>query len=287
MSNEKSMSNLAERILFLVINCTRLGNLRTSNVALNTTAIATRFATNKKLLVSPELKLIAKRDDEVKKSVQKFLLPYKVGVAILPNESAPAVRTILEAYKNVERPALVEALVAVYNEQVAQAKVDLKEEFDPANYLPVESVAAEFSFDFDMWSLNLPEDMKEQAHNKIMEAASGIADALALAAHECVSKLADSLSTNSDGKPKKIYDVHFQKLQEFLAGFDIRNVTNVKELKTEMDALKALMNGIDPEKVRENDGLRAELASKMTAATASLTAMVQHKGRKFRDVEAE
>lgn len=285
MTDSVNLGNLAKRILFLTINCERFGNLRTSKVELNTTANRNRFKTNKQLLVSPELKAIAKRDGEVKKSVQIFLLPYKLGCSILPNDSAQHVRQILNDYKKIERPALVKAFVAAYNDLVSAAKVELKEEFNPANYLPVEQVAAEFDFDFEMFSLDLPDDMKEQAHEKIMEAASGIADALALAAHECVSKLADSLSTNSDGKQKKIYDVHFTKLQEFLAGFDIRNVTNASELKKEMDALKAIMNGIDPEKVRENDGLRADIATKMSEATAKLTAMVQHKGRKFRDAE--
>jgi len=52
-----------------------------------------------------------------------------------------------------------------------------------------------------------------------------------------------------------------------------------------MEKLKSLMAGVDPEKVRENDGLRSGIAAKMSEATASLTAMIQHRGRKFRDVE--
>src|ERR1035437_5528872 len=285
MSNEKNLGNLAKRILFLTINCKRFGNTRKSNVQLNTTAKHTMFATNKKLITSPELKLIVNRDAEVKLSIEKYLLPYKVGVAVLPSESAKAVREILNAYKKGERPALVTAFVAAYTEQVNQAKFDLKEEFNEADYVTVESVADECDCDFDMWSLDLSDDMKEQAHEKIMEAAAGIADALALGAHELVSKLAESLSSNSDGKAKKIYDKQFVKLQEFLAGFDIRNVTDSAELKKEMDNLKAIMNGVDPEKVRENDGLRLDIQKQMSAATASLTAMVVHKGRKFRDVE--
>ena len=285
MTEEKNLGTLAKRVLFLTVSCSRFGNVRKSNVELNTTATHSRFATNKKLLVSPELKQIAKRDEEVKNSVERFLLPYKVGCSILPCASAPTVRQILNDYKKVERPALVQAFVAAYTEQVKTAAVDLKEEFDGTDYKQVHEVAADFAFDFDMFSMDLSDEMKEQAHEKIMEAAAGIADALAIAAHECVSKLAESLSANSDGKVKKIYDKQFVKLQEFLAGFDIRNVTDAKELKHEMDKLKALMQGVDPEKVRENDGLRADLATKMSEATASLTAMVQHKGRVFRDVE--
>ena len=285
MTEEKNLGTLAKRVLFLTISCSRFGNVRKSNVELKTTANHSRFATNKKLLVSPELKQIAKRDEEVKSSVERFLLPYKVGCSILPCASAPTVRQTLNDYKKTERPALVQAFVEAYAEQVKSAQVELKEEFVEGEYKPVGEIAKDFSFDFDMFSMDLSDEMKEQAHEKIMEAAAGIADALALAAHECVSKLAESLSANSDGKVKKIYDKQFVKLQEFLDGFNIRNVTDAKELKAEMDKLKALMAGVDPEKVRENDGLRTDLAAKMSEATASLTAMVQHTGRKFRDAE--
>ena len=285
MTEEKNLGTLAKRVLFLTISCSRFGNVRKSNVELKTTANHSRFATNKKLLVSPELKMIAKRDEEVKSSVERFLLPYKVGCSILPCASAPTVRQTLNDYKKTERPALVQAFVEAYAEQVKSAQVELKEEFVEGEYKPVGEIAKDFSFDFDMFSMDLSDEMKEQAHEKIMEAAAGIADALALAAHECVSKLAESLSANSDGKVKKIYDKQFVKLQEFLDGFNIRNVTDAKELKAEMDKLKALMAGVDPEKVRENDGLRTDLAAKMSEATASLTAMVQHTGRKFRDAE--
>src|ERR1035441_2443252 len=214
MTEEKSMGNLAERILFLTVSCSRFGNVRKSNVELNTTATHSRFATNKKLLVSPELKQIAKRDEEVKHQVERFLLPYKVGCSILPCASAPTVRTILNDYKKVERPALVQAFKSAYVAQVASAQVELKDEFVANEYDPDAVVSANFDFDFDMFSMDLSDEMKEQAHEKIMEAAASIADALTVAAHGLVSKLADSLSSNSDGKAKKIYDSQFTKLQE-------------------------------------------------------------------------
>ena len=283
MNNEKNLGDLAERILFLTVNCKRFGNLRKSHVKLNTTANENRFSTNKKLLESPELSRIIKRDGEIKKQIASYTLPYKLGCAVLPCASSKTVKAILDAYRDVERPALVQDFVKVYVQQVADAKVALKEEFVEQNYALSNEVVNEFSFDYLMVSMNLPADMKDQAHSQIMDAASGIADALTLAAHTLVSKLADSLSSNEDGKAKKIYDSHFVKLQDFLAGFDIRNVVSNQELKAEMDKLKSLMAGIDPEKVRNNEGLRNDIAAKMSEATASLTAMVEYKGRKFRD----
>src|ERR1700692_4690390 len=102
MNTEKNLGNIADRILFLTINCTRLGNLRTSKVALNTNANEGMFHTAKKLLNSPELKAIALRDGEVKRSLLPYLLPYKLGCAIVPSASGKAVQEILDAYEKVE-----------------------------------------------------------------------------------------------------------------------------------------------------------------------------------------
>ena len=285
--NEKNLGNIADRIHFLTINCTRLGNLRTTKVELNTTANESMFRTAKTLLKSPELKAIAHRDGEIKNSLVPYLLPYKLGCAIIPAASAKTVRGILDAYEKVERPALVQALVDAYDERVNEAKTLLKEEFDATQYLTKEQVAAEYTFDYDMFSLTMTEDLKDKAHATVMSAAQGINDALAAAAQTMVEKLAASLKPDADGKFGKVYDKQFTVLQEFLAGFDIRNVASHAELKQQMDKLKALLAGVDPEKVRNNEGLRISLAASMGEATESLTAMVQRKGRVFRDADPE
>jgi len=287
MENEKSLGNIADRILFLTINCTRLGNLRTAKVSLNTTANEGMFHTAKKLIDSPELKMIAKRDGEVKASLEKYTLPYKLGATIVPSASGPIVRDILKAYRDVERPELIKALVSVYDDQVNAAKGLLKDQFDASQYLTKEEVEAEFSFDYLLFSLTLPENLKDEAHETIMSAAASVNDALAAAAKTMVEKLANSLKPDADGKFGKVYDKQFTVLQEFLAGFDILNVASHVELKKEMDKLKALLAGVDPEKVRNNEGLRTSLAASMGEATTALTAMVQRKGRVFRDADPE
>jgi hypothetical protein len=287
MENEKSLGNIASKILFLTINCTRLGNLRTAHVALNTNANEGMFHTAKKLLDSPELKAIAKRDNEVKASLAKYSMPFKLGCMSVPLVSGPTVRQILKDYRDVERPALVKALVSVYADQVAAAKLLLKEQWDESQYLPVDKVAAEFSFYFMLVSLDLPESMKDEAQEKIQSAVTCINDALAAAAKEMVEKLAASLKPDADGKFGKVYDKQFTALQEFLANVDIRNVSSHAELKAQTDKLKALLAGVDPQKVRDNDGLRISLAAGMSEATDALTSMVQRKGRVFRDADPE
>jgi len=281
MNNEP----LAKRVLFLTIHCNRFGNVRKSNVKLDTTAQHARFKTGQMLLASPELDAIRIRDGQVKKQMEDFVLPYKMGCAVLPSESSLEVKKILADYEKIERPELVKAFVAAYVTRVQEAKVALKEEFEESHYPSVEEIGEEFAFSWTLFSLELPDDLKDKAAELISEVAVGVQKALAVGAHGLVKKLADSLSMKDDGTPKKLYDTHFVKLQEWLASFDVRNVVNSVELKSEMDNLKALMAGVDPELVRNNDGLRLKLQTELASAANSLCTMVEHKGRIFRDVE--
>jgi len=286
-TNEQDLGNIASKILFLTINCTRLGNLRTSHVALNTNANEGMFHTAKKLLNSPELKMIAARDGQIKKSIMPYAMPYKLGAVIVPTVSGPAVREILKAYRDVERPALVKALVDVYDERVGESMLLLKGEFDATQYLSKDQVAAEFAFDYMLVSLELPESLKDEAQETITSATAAVNEALAYSAQVMVDKLAQSLKPDADGKFGKIYDKQFSVLQEFLATFDMKNVTSNADLKKQMDKLKALMAGVDPEKVRNNDGLRLGLTEGFSEAAAALHTMVQRKGRVFRDIDPE
>ena len=204
-------SSLASRVLFLTIHCNRFGNLRRSNVKLDTTAEHKRFHAAQQLLDSPELDAITKRDNAVKKQVEAFVLPYKIACAILPQESGKEVKAILTAYEKIERPTLVKAFIATYISRVADAKIALKEEFVEGHYPTVEEIEKEFSFDWNLFSLDLPEDMKDKAASMIVDVTNAVADALAASAHGLTKKLADSLSTNEDGSAKKICDTHFEK----------------------------------------------------------------------------
>jgi hypothetical protein len=281
-NNTQNLDNLASKVLFLTISFSRFGNFRKANVEINSTANDKRFKHQKQLLDSPELSMIVKRDNEVRKSVESMCLPYDIGVLLAPIANKDAIITVLDAYKKNERPELLKALYAVYTDQVNAAQSELKENFSALDYPSLTELAETFDFKYRFTSLQLPDDMKEQAHEMIMEAANGISLALATAAHELVSKLADQLAGDVDGKPKRLNDKAILKLQEFLNGFDIRNVTNHAELKKQMDKLKLITAGVDADKLRENDGLRTELQKEFSVAATTLSTLTTVKGRKFR-----
>jgi hypothetical protein len=289
-----NLDSLIDKTVFLRLNFGRFGVTRKVDIGIQSEAVESRFTHQKKLLVSPELKAIAKADNEIKAQIDAICLPYDVGIRFAPIAAIEQIDSILSNYAKT-RPALIDAFVLVYEIQTADAEIELKEHFNPADYPSPEQVAAQFTFTYQFISFSVPGHLKsvapgvfaaekEKAHEMLMEAAAGIGQALATTAHELVANLLDRLTPDADGKSKKLYAVHVTKLQEFLNTFDLRNVTDSKELQTEMDKLKAIMSGIDVEKIKNSETLRLDLQSQFKNVTQSIGSLIEVKGRKFRDV---
>lgn len=287
-------NELVNKTAFLLLEFSTFGNFRKADVEIKSQANQDRFKHQKQLLESPELAAITKADYALKMEIDAIALPYKLGIRIIPVAAVNELGAKLKVYQKITRPALVEAFVATYEGQVAQAALALKENFNPTNYPDAGEVVNQFTFDFNFQSFAVPasikdvapqlfEEEKEKIHQKMVAAAEGIGQALATAAHELVATLADRLAVGDDGKPKRLHSTHLVHLQQFLNTFDIRNVTDFGALKIEMDKLKMLTEGIDVEKIKDNDSFRNELQVKFSVVAESLSELVTIKGRKFRD----
>jgi len=293
MIETQVLDSLIDKTVFLRLNFGRFGVTRQVSVEIKSEAVESRFSHQKKLLVSPELKAITKADAEVKAKIDSLCLPYDVGIRFAPIASVEEINQLLADYK-AARQALIDSFISVYVQQTEDAKAELKEFFSAEDYPAIEEIKAQFTFSYQFISFSVPGHLKnvapsvfaaekEKAHEMLMEAAQGISQALATTAHELVSNLADKLTTDSEGKRKKRHATAVIKLQEFLNGFDLRNVIDSAELKTEMDKLKDIMSGVDVEKIKHSDNLRVDLQVKFQEAVKNLEPLIQAKGRKFRD----
>ena len=99
---------------------------------------------------------------------------------------------------------------------------------------------------------------------------------------EYVAKLLDVLSPSTDGKKKKLHKSAVEKLQTFLNTFDLRNVTDDTELQAEVAKLKLIMEGVDTDKIKESDNLKADLVTKFAEVNTDMMNLVAVKGRKIR-----
>ena len=85
-----------------------------------------------------------------------------------------------------------------------------------------------------------------------------------------IDTLDDKLSEDKIPTQKAI-----EKLQKFLADFDINDVTNDTDTKKLVDDLKGLTQGVSAKSIKSTEGFQAQLTSKVLAAQKILEAMVE------------
>jgi hypothetical protein len=73
---------------------------------------------------------------------------------------------------------------------------------------------------------------------------------------ELVSHLRDRLEDQPDGKPQRLRESTVQKLRDFLATFDLRNVVDDQELKEQVDSARALLAGKTTDAIRNTAELQ-------------------------------
>ena len=296
--NNVNLETLADQTFFVSMKFERFGNLRKANVIMDTDANESRFKHSKTLLDSPELKAIADADRGIKLQVELLCMPTKadIGVRFAPVANFSKIATILKSYQTVTRPGLVKIFLAVVPEQIIAAKAELKEHFNAGHYPSIDVMEQEFSFRYSfptfgvsgkLESINPTIFAEEKAKMAefIKDAAEEVVLAMRATAQGLVQKLADGLSgeKSADGKTHKLLPRTVEKLQEFVNGFDVMNCANDTELKAEMAKLALLMNGMDVEKIRHNDGFKTDMNAKVSEIAATLSVLAVVKGRKFRD----
>ena len=301
-------TDLLKKTVFLALGFKRFGNTRkatgiTVNPNFSGSVIEDekpvveekRFKHNKQLLESPELAAILKADTALLAWLDKGrCLDYDLGIRFAPILRVEEIEARLKAYDEVERPALVEEFLAVYMTQRAEAETALgPKHFNPAHYPTLEVMRTKFAFAYHFVTFDTPEKLKEistalfeaeKAKNQTLveQAGQGIRDLQLLTLQELTAGLADKLIPSLDGKTKRLHKSNVEAIQEFLGGFDLNNVTGYDELQTKVEEMKGFMIGVDVEKLRESDNLKADLTAKLQEVNASMLEMIQETGRKFR-----
>jgi hypothetical protein len=287
--------NLAEKVMFLSLEFNRFGNSRQADVEVaNTTAQQGRFSHSKRLLDSPELKSIQKADNVLKLWIDSQPACWKYGktMRVVGHEAVVVVSEICKQYRKVNRPTLVQAFLDVYLQQVAEAQAALGDKFVAKEYPTLEQVKAEFSFDYKLLSFSTPESLKTLNPEIFAEEKEKLAESFTLAVEdwkqgrrvilqEMVAHLLDILKPE-EGKKKKLHATAVTKLQDFLTTFDLNSVPDDADLQADVLKLKQLMAGVDTDKIKESDNLKAALVEGFSAVNANMATLTVNAGRKFR-----
>ncbi len=299
-------TSFTDKVVFLSIHFGRFGNSRkvkTEKVeiadgqstffsGLTVRADKDRLNVTKHLLDSKILHEITSLDGKILGWVKDQCLPYEEGTHVLPLGLVEKVDERLRQF-TAERNELVNQFVLDYPGLLADARQPLGDLFDENDYATAEEAGLEFQMRWNYLSITAPGKLglispqllsreKEKLGERMNEAYGEWRTLLRVAVAEMTERLRDSLLPGENGKTRKLTESSVSKLQSFLDTFSFRNVTNDEELRGVTDSLKAMMEGITTDKLRESENLKASLGERLKAAASTLSVMTQAI-RKFHD----
>ena len=295
-------TNIIDRVVGLNLEFRRLGTTRKVTVkrdAPDVDGVIARgvkdlelLKANKKILECGELQDIETFDLQTRNLVNSRAIPTEFrGTILLPLKALGETVKLLKA-RGAAREKLVQAFVARYDAILADMQQRLGAEWNPKNYKRVEQVEQQFSMQWQPFSFSTPEGLqgaeKQIFIEEIQARGATMAEEIKLAMREMMAELVDHmverLTVKPGEKPKTFRDSLISNRRDFLETFDGRNeVIQDWQLKNLANTARDLLNGLDPETLRQSDTVRERIAESVQKIKAELdTMIVQRPSRKVK-----
>jgi hypothetical protein len=231
-----------------------------------------QWLSGRKFLVSPDsLAKVRAVVSRARVFIDKLALPFPVtGLALVPKEMLTRIDNGLEGIR-AEFFSAVGDFISGYEGERREAEKSLGELFNEADY-PVD-ISSKFKLEWRFLTLDVPgksrilppevyerekakftammEETRELAVNALREGFAGL-----------VHHILDRLS-GDNGKPKRFKSSMVEKMQDFVSGFEDRNLFDDEGLADLVSQAKAIVSGVSPESLREDPRLRQRISSKM------------------------
>lgn len=254
-----------------------------------------RTSAHKRLLQSEELDRIISLQGAARRSVQRFAVTcsaVRYGRYVVPIGLVDKVEETIDEYRRALDGA-VNALIEAYPRIIENDKVELGALFDPKDYPGDDALRQSFGIESDWEATSVPVALKQikkslferertKAQRKWSEASDEIRTALRAGFVDLVSRLGERLTPSPDGKRTVLKGSLVEGLQEFLALFDAKNLSDDRELKRLVDQARALVDGVSPDDLRKSDDVRSEIRDGLRSITNAATELVEVRSRKIR-----
>lgn len=244
----------------------------------------------KTLLDSPELEAIRKHDRDLAAKIRamSFSSLFKGGVYLLPIGMVTTAEEILKVAEEA-RQQLVEAAVEAYPTRMEETIKRLAITASPMDYPSQDRFRATFYIEYSYVTFETPSRLKAISAALFQAETEKARVKLESVAHECeqtmragllqmVEHLRERLTPNDDGKPKRLHDSTIGHLSEFLANFELRNVTDDTQLGVLVEKARAVMQGVDHKLLKNDELVRQKVLTELTLVKDALNPLVVDKG---------
>jgi hypothetical protein len=199
-------------------------------------------------------------------------LPYtEPGIRLIRQDKIDMFDTQMRSFQD-DLDGAVTALDLRYHDLKASAQSRLGRLYDPADY--PESLAGLFAIDWDFPSVEPPDYLCqlnpqlyqqecERVQQRFDEAVQLAEQAFSDELSGLVEHLLERLTGQSDGKPKVFRDTAVTNLTEFFERFKQLNIRSNDDLDSLVERAQEIVQGRDPQELRDNHVLRTSVASEL------------------------
>lgn len=260
-------------------------------------------ASKRLLAVCEELKAINRVDSDITRYLKEKALPnamFRSGFRLIAIPEVIDVDTTLRALK-LRREEAVRTFVAAYGRLINDARESLGDLFSERDYPTASDVEGLFTFEWQFVEFSTPgtlkqikatlfQDEAEKAQVKLTEATETCRAALRASFAGFVDKLRERLTpevdeTTGTAKKKKFKAATVEHLNTFMSSFDVRNITDDRELGALVARARSAMQGLDPEALRSDDLLRERVRQTFDQVAGSLETMTVDRGSRRINLE--
>lgn len=266
---------LLDNAVLLRLKFSRYGTSKkvaTSQVEVNTDK--TKLRITKRILDSPEADAIGKAEDRIIAWVKSQCLPSTIdeGLWFVPLQNSENVNSRLKEMGE-ERKEKVELLCAALPAIEDRDREQLKDLYSSTDYPSSDALRRAFGIEWYFLALTAPRSLQNVSEEIYMESKRRMEQNIATATEsvqailreqfkKLVDHLVDRLTPEADGKKRVFRDTLTSNFKEFLAKFSTMNITDDVELDNLVGVARQLLDGVEPDALRDLDELRSDTLAK-------------------------
>jgi len=237
----------------------------------------------------PALATVTRLKGRVTKYWKGHSLPFpEAGIRLIRHDQINAFDSVLGDFRSELNDA-VEDLEQHYYDMRDAARLRLGSLYNASDY-PSTLVGA-FGIEHSFPAIEAPNYLRElnpqvyeqecqRVHAQFSEAVSLAEEMFLEQLTGLVDHLVDRMSGADDGRPKTFRDSAVDNINEFFDRFRQLSIGGNEELEQLVDRARSVVQGIEPQQLRNNQSLRQHVATQMSGVQASLDGLLIDRPRR-------
>lgn len=289
---EANIENVFKRGCLIQNSCSVWGGkVKLPQSAINVDADPDFIRASKFLIDKDCLKPIEKVRNEAKQYIYGKTIPFPIsGIMFIPKDLISIVDAKLKEYQS-EFDLAVEEFAQNYEIFINNARERLGSLFNISEY--PRDIRKYFGFSWRFLTMDtpgqiglLPAEVYEREKQKFVQTINAFQENAVATLRTSFAEMIDHVVERLSGEKKVFRDTLIGNVREFIEDFKALNITDDAAMTELTNRCRFILDGISPQDLRDDEGLRTHVVRKITEVQKDLDGMmVDRPTRKLRRVE--